>query len=664
MPDHTAAAAPAALSRRLALVGGAAVAAVGTLVLLVGWRLGVARLTDLIDGAAPMTPNTALALVLEGLGLACLTSMRAVVQRIGQSLGLAGAAIGAATGFQYLLGTDLGIDRVLANVPDMAQFGGRMPPLTAASILAVGLALYAVRLPPVWMSHLPALLVAMTSFVALIGYGYGTATLYSFGRYGTIAAHAAAAFIVLGIGVIAVRDHDGITGVLRSPGPGGELSRRFLPMAILLPALLGWLRLRGQEAGLYDTAFGVALFAVTLTVILLIVTVRSAAWIDRVDLQRQHMLRDLDSARRDALEREINLAAVVDSSDDAIVGCSVNGIIRTWNSGAERLYGYSAEDAIGQSVRMLVPPELQAELQGMMEACLDGKNIRNVQTTRVAKDGTLVAVSISAAPIRSANGSVIGLSAIARDVRKQLRMMQALESQTAELKRSNDELTQFAYVASHDLQEPLRMVASYTELLASRYQGQLDDRADKYIAHISEGASRMQRLIRELLDYARVGTRAKEMAPVDLAAVTQDVLRDLERLVEGAQAEIAVSPLPMVLGDDVQLGQVLQNLIGNAIKFRADRPPRVTVRAQREGRMWRVTVADNGIGIDMRFHDRVFEIFRRLHDRDAYDGTGVGLAVVKRIVERHGGRVWFESTPGEGTSFHFTVPAADDVKDL
>ncbi len=661
MSDETAAAAPATFARRFALGSGAAVAIVGTVVLFFGWRLGVARVTDLVAGAAPMPPSTACAFILQGLALACLTSMRTVAQRIGQFLAFSGAVIGATTGFQYVVGADLHFDQWLAGAPGMGLTPERMAPLIAASIVAIGLALHAVRLPPVWMSHLPALAVAMTAFVALIGHGYGTETLYSFGPYGAIGLHTAATFIVLAVGVIAVRDHDGITGLLRSPGPGGQLSRRFLPLAILLPALIGWLRLIGQNAGLYDTAFGAALFAMTLTVILLIVTIRSAVWIDRADLQRQRMLADLDSARREALEREITLAAVVDSSDDAIVGSSVNGIIRTWNRGAERLYGYSAAEAIGLPMRVLIPPEQLPEFEGIVEACLDGKTIKNVQTVRLAKDGTSMVVSISAAPIRSAGGAVIGLSAIARDVRDQLRMMQALERQTAELKRSNDELTQFAYVASHDLQEPLRMVASYTELLSSRYQGQLDDRADKYITYIADGASRMQRLIRELLEYARVGTRAKPMAPVDLNEVAQEVLRVLKRLAEGAGAEIHVSPLPTVLGDDGQLGQVLQNLIGNAIKFRADRAPLVKVYANRDGRLWRITVEDNGIGIDMKFHDRVFEIFRRLHDRDTYDGTGVGLAVVKRIVERHGGRVWFESVPGHGTSFHFTVPAAGDV---
>jgi PAS domain S-box-containing protein len=486
------------------------------------------------------------------------------------------------------------------------------------------------------------------ALVLLVGWGRGVAL----------------AFILVAIAVIAAWDHDGITGLLRSTGPGSQFARRFLPIAILLPTTLGWLRLMGQEAGLYDARLGASIAAVTLTGILLIVTIRSAVWMDRADLQRQRTLRDLDSARRDVLEREINLAAVVDSSDDAIVSTSVTGIIRTWNGGAERLYGYSAEEAVGQPVRMLAPPDRHQELEGMMAACLAGETIRNVQTVRLMKDGTPVDVSISAAPIRLAGGAVIGLAAIARDVREQLRMLRALESQTAELKRSNDELTQFAYVASHDLQEPMRMVASYTELLASRYHEELDERADKYIGHISEGTARMQRLIRELLSYARVGMRAKPMAPVHLDDVISGVLRDLKTRIESVNAEIVVGPLPTVQGDDLQLGQVLQNLVGNAIKFRASRPPQVTVSAQRDGRMWKVSVQDNGIGIDMKFHDRVFEIFRRLHDRDAYEGTGVGLAIVKRIVERHGGRVWFESMPGEGACFHFTVPAEDPAHEM
>jgi light-regulated signal transduction histidine kinase (bacteriophytochrome) len=236
---------------------------------------------------------------------------------------------------------------------------------------------------------------------------------------------------------------------------------------------------------------------------------------------------------------------------------------------------------------------------------------------------------------------------------------QALADKVEELARSNKELEQFAYIASHDLQEPLRMVASYTELLAERYRGKLDDKADKYIAYAVDGARRMQGLINDLLAYARVGSRAKPLQATDSAAVLALVIGGLQNVIESSHAEIVQQNLPAVLADDVQLGQVLQNLIANAIKFRhRERAPRVHVRAEPQDDFVRFSVADNGIGMEMENTGRIFQMFQRLHTREEYDGTGIGLAVAKKVVERHGGQIWFESVPGEGTTFHFTMPRA------
>jgi len=231
-----------------------------------------------------------------------------------------------------------------------------------------------------------------------------------------------------------------------------------------------------------------------------------------------------------------------------------------------------------------------------------------------------------------------------------------LEKQKAELERSNADLEQFAYVASHDLQEPLRMVASYTSLLEERYKGQLDERADKYINYAVEGAKRMQQLISDLLDFSRVGTRAKPMERVDTAALLEKVLRSLRGVIADKGAEVTAGMLPVIMADEIQLGMVFQNLIGNAVKFRAERPPRVHVDAAFENGIWTFSVTDNGIGIDKQYSSRIFQMFQRLHERGKYDGSGIGLAIVKKIVERHGGTVWFDSTPGEGTTFFFTIP--------
>ena len=232
-----------------------------------------------------------------------------------------------------------------------------------------------------------------------------------------------------------------------------------------------------------------------------------------------------------------------------------------------------------------------------------------------------------------------------------------LKRTVADLGRSNAELEQFAYVASHDLQEPLRMVGNYTQLLARRYQGRLDSDADEFIAYAVDGAKRMQVLINDLLSLSRVGTRGKELLPTDAEAVFTRTMRDLSPTVAETKAQITHDPLPLVLADDVQLAQLFQNLIGNAIKFNSD-APHIHLSARAEGNGYVFSVHDDGIGIAPEYFDKIFVLFQRLHDRGSYAGTGIGLAICKKIVERHGGRLWVESEPGEGTTFYFTLSAA------
>ncbi len=234
---------------------------------------------------------------------------------------------------------------------------------------------------------------------------------------------------------------------------------------------------------------------------------------------------------------------------------------------------------------------------------------------------------------------------------------QALKSRTEELARSNKELEQFAYVASHDLQEPLRMVASYTQLLARRYKGKLDQDADEFIAYAVDGATRMQGLINDLLKFSRVGTRGKPFAPTDCERVLNAALANLDLAIRESWAALTRDPMPALQGDETQLVQLFQNLIGNAIKFRAPgEPPRIHVGARRVEGAWEFSVQDNGIGISPEYFERIFVIFQRLHGKADYPGTGIGLAICKKIVERHSGRLWVESRPGEGATFLFTIP--------
>jgi signal transduction histidine kinase len=231
-----------------------------------------------------------------------------------------------------------------------------------------------------------------------------------------------------------------------------------------------------------------------------------------------------------------------------------------------------------------------------------------------------------------------------------------LKETLAELGRSNTDLEQFAYVASHDLQEPLRMISSYVQLLARRYSGKLDADADEFIGFAVDGAARMQRLINDLLTYSRMGRRKKPFEPTDVNHVLSQTVVNLKNAIEESHAVITNDALPTVMADEAQVSQLLQNLVSNAIKFRSNGPPHIHISSQQENGQWIFSVSDDGIGIDPQYHERIFAIFQRLHGRTEYDGTGIGLSVCKSIVERHGGKIWLESEFGKGSTFYFSIP--------
>jgi PAS domain S-box-containing protein len=265
-------------------------------------------------------------------------------------------------------------------------------------------------------------------------------------------------------------------------------------------------------------------------------------------------------------------------------------------------------------------------------------------------------------PVLDADGEVTKIAVFGYDITelKKERELRELYEQLGrfadDLKRSNQELEQFAYVASHDLQEPLRIVSSYAQLLGKRYQGKLDADADDFIGYLVDGALRMQRLIDDLLALSRVGTRGKPFVPTDSTAVVKEAIENLAFAVQESGAKVTVGPLPTVDADAPQLVQLFQNLIGNAIKFRGENTPRVHISARRNKNEWIFSAKDNGIGIAPEYKDRIFVIFQRLHARDEYPGTGIGLAIARKIVERHGGVIWVDSQANEGATFHFTIP--------
>ena len=278
----------------------------------------------------------------------------------------------------------------------------------------------------------------------------------------------------------------------------------------------------------------------------------------------------------------------------------------------------------------------------------------------LAKTGERVDIEADISLIEDASRQPAAFLIVARDVTERKRMEQRLDGTLADLQRSNAELEQFAYIASHDLQEPLRMITSYMQIIEEDYKGKLDADADQYIAFTVDGAKRMQTLIDDLLAYSRVGTRGEPFIPTSMNSVLSAAIANLEVTIEESHAVVTHDQLPTVLGDESQLIQLFQNLLGNAIKFRGDDAPMIHVGVEETKDGWVFSVRDNGIGIDMKYGERIFTVFQRLHARDDYPGTGIGLAVVKKIVERHGGRIWVESEPAKGSTFYFTLPTRGD----
>ncbi len=358
------------------------------------------------------------------------------------------------------------------------------------------------------------------------------------------------------------------------------------------------------------------------------------------------------------------LADIYDFLPDATFVVDLEKKVIAWNRSVAEMSGIAKEEMLGQGDHAYTIPfygvrrdvlldlidtdddELRAKYQGVTRR---GDRLYGEAFCPALYNGKGAHIWAIAAPLYDSDGTRIGTIESIRDIT-------AIKETEANLARSNRELEQFAYVASHDLQEPLRKIAGFTELLANRYKGTFDEKAESYMAYIVDGATRMRSLINDLLDYSRVMRSTRELADTDCSALLSRVLRDLEPAIKESNAEILCGALPVIRGDQSQLGQLFQNLIGNAIKYRGVAPPRVVINASRQRDAWLFSVADNGIGIAPEFSERIFAIFQRLHTRAEYPGTGIGLAVCRKIVERHGGSIWVESSAGRGSTFFFTIP--------
>ncbi|MGZ8886386.1 MAG: sensor histidine kinase, partial [Halobacteriota archaeon] len=371
-------------------------------------------------------------------------------------------------------------------------------------------------------------------------------------------------------------------------------------------------------------------------------------------------------------ESEATLRITIATMADGIVIAQLNETVTDCNEAILRLTQRSREEIIGKPFEDLLPPEFRSLIPDARKLLVGAIFLRTEpsnekkETVRtdsqlLRKNGERVDIETNISLIEDASGQPAAFIIVARDVTERKQMEHQLDSILADLQRSNAELEQFAYVTSHDLQEPLRMITSYIQLIEEDYKGKLDADADQYIAFAVEGAKRMHTLINDLLAYSHVGTRGEPFLPTSMSSALSAAIANLDVAIEENHAVITHDELPTVLGDEAPLIQLFQNLLGNAIKFRSEDTPMIHVGVEETNDDWVFSVRDNGIGIDMKHAERIFVVFQRLHAREEYAGTGIGLAVVKKIVERHGGHIWVESEPANGSTFYFTLPKEDST---
>jgi PAS domain S-box-containing protein len=375
---------------------------------------------------------------------------------------------------------------------------------------------------------------------------------------------------------------------------------------------------------------------------------------------------DITELKR-AEEAAAQLAAIVTSSDDAIVGKDLRGVVTSWNDGAVKLFGYPASEMIGQSITRLIPPERQMEETEILGQIKRGENVRHFETMRVRKDGSAISVSVTVSAIRNQTGRVVGASKVARDITEQkaaeetIRQLntdleQRVKERTAQLETANRELEAFSYSVSHDLRAPLRAIDGFSQAVLEDFGPKLPDEGRRYLQTIRYSAQQMGALIDDLLTFARLNRQEMNKRPIDTGRLVRSTLDELGFPWPNRSVEVRIGDLPASSGDPVLLKQVWMNLLSNALKYTGKREKAaLEIGCMKTDEADTFFVRDNGTGFDMRYANKLFGVFQRLHRVEDYEGTGVGLAIVQRIVHRHGGRVWADAAVDRGATFYFTL---------
>jgi len=647
---------PPARFQQLSRVVAAAVVGVGVAVLFAWWR-DIDFLKTVVPGLVSMRVNTALTFIFLAASLLLLqTEGTAFVRkdragRWGQGLALLAVVLAALTLSQYVTGADLGIDQLLLR--DFGTVGnpGRMAPQTAVAFLLLGAALLLMDVRTRnegWPSQHLAVLAGSIGLASVIGYTFG-ASLYQLGSLTPIALHTGALLLLLCLGILLARPQRGVVRILNRQGPGGDLARWLLPAAAAVPLVLGWLRWLGQRAGLYDTGFGIAAFSLSMILVLTGLIYRTALALDRLESERKQA--------EDELKRFFSI------SMDPLCIAGTDGYFKVVNPRWEKVLGYSQEELLRQPyLEFIHPDDREATLQESAKLA-EGRDLASFENRYRCRDGSYRWFNWTATAVTE-RGLIY---AAARDVTERKQADQRIQELNRELGHKleelaavNQELEGFSYSVAHDLRAPLRHIDGFSKILLEDYCAEMKEEAQGLLERIRDGAQHMGALIDELLNFSRLGRQEPQRQITGLNSIVEEARTGLRTEGNGRAIEWHVGRLPFADCDPALMKQVFSNLLANALKFTRPREQAVIEVGQFPSQGQTVIfVRDNGVGFDMKHADKLFGVFQRLHRSEDFEGTGVGLALVQKIVQKHGGRIWVEAALDRGATFFFTLGAAE-----
>ncbi|MGO9411593.1 MAG: sensor histidine kinase [Spirochaetia bacterium] len=645
--------------------------AIGSLV-LAGWLFDITMFTRIFPAWASMKSETAISLILCGISLAFFEveprRFGASVLRRGLSRGFAAAAVllNAVVLTEYLFGWSLGIDQ-LAFIDPQAGTSfvppGRTPPAAVFSYVLLGCALFllsAHRKRAQAIAQALALGTGALSFFCLLGYLYGPQSLYRIAPFTSLALHTSLGLALLSAGVLLARRDEALMATVSGKSPGSLMLRRLMLYTLTVPAVLGWLRMRGELAGLYDTRFGLTLLVMS-NIVLLTLTI----WVNARSLQRMDQKRRAAEEEQRAAEKRYR-----STLDHMMEGCQIIGFDWRYlyvNGVAARQGHAKSEELVGRTMEEVYPGIQSTELFSQLRRCMEARVPLRMENEFHYPDGQKGLFTLSIEPVPE------GIFILSSDITEERKLAEELsrhrgrleelvKERTAQLAAANGELEAFSYSVSHDLRAPLRHVGGFADLLSRRAEASLDEEGRRFLAKIKEAAVQMGSLIDDLLVFSRMGRAELRAVTVDLERMARDTIQNLTQQDGQRTVQWEIGQLPTVQGDPAMLRLVLQNLIENALKYTRPRERAViNIAGTTTPAEAVVTVRDNGVGFDMRYADKLFGVFQRLHRAEEFEGTGIGLANVRRIVQRHGGRTWAEGEVGKGAAVSFSLPVQPAV---